>query len=66
VTEQIARHYGRLFAAFRKAGTPIPTNDIWIGACALDAGAHVISYDRDFGRMTGLDCTILLPPSRQE
>jgi predicted nucleic acid-binding protein len=55
----VARVYGRLFAALRKAGTPIGTNDIWIAATAVESGAHLVTFDQDFARIAGLDCTIL-------
>jgi tRNA(fMet)-specific endonuclease VapC len=55
VTETVARHYGRTFAGLRRAGTPIPANDIWIAACALDQGACLLTFDHDFDRVAGLD-----------
>ena len=30
-------------------GTPIPTNDIWIAAQAMETGADLLSYDQHFG-----------------
>jgi tRNA(fMet)-specific endonuclease VapC len=59
VTAAVARRYGRLFADLRRAGTPIPINDIWIAATALDCGGHLLTFDGDFGRVVSLDCTIL-------
>jgi len=32
VTPSVARQYGRLFTDLRRAGTPIPINDVWIAA----------------------------------
>ncbi|HVT14868.1 MAG TPA: type II toxin-antitoxin system VapC family toxin [Thermoanaerobaculia bacterium] len=61
VTPAVARRYGRLFADLRRAGTPIPINDIWIAATALDCGGHLLTFDGDFGRIPSLDCTILAP-----
>jgi tRNA(fMet)-specific endonuclease VapC len=61
VTHAVARRYGRLFADLRRAGTPIPINDIWIAATALDCGGHLLTFDGDFGRIPSLDCTILAP-----
>lgn len=29
-TASVARHYGRVFSALKRAGTPLPVNDIWI------------------------------------
>lgn len=59
VTTEVSRLYGRLYAALRKAGTPIGTNDIWIAATALEAGAHLLTFDQDFARIAGLDATVL-------
>lgn len=44
-TDTTAHHYAALFARLRKAGTPIPTNDIWIAALALEHS--LILYTRD-------------------
>lgn len=49
-----ADRFGRLAADLRRAGTPIPTNDIWIAAHALEAGAYLLSFDRHFGCVPGL------------
>src|SRR5438128_303517 len=46
VTADVARRYGQLVAELRAQGTPIPTNDIWIAATAIDAGAHLLTFDR--------------------
>jgi tRNA(fMet)-specific endonuclease VapC len=61
VTPMVARHYGRLFADLRRAGTPIPINDIWIAATTLDCGGHLLSFDGDFEKVASLDCTVLRP-----
>ncbi|MEI8139196.1 MAG: PIN domain-containing protein [bacterium] len=33
---------------------PIPTNDIWIAATALELGASLITYDAHFATIPGL------------
>lgn len=33
------------------AGTPVPTNDVWIGAAAVRAGVGVLTYDVHFEKM---------------
>jgi tRNA(fMet)-specific endonuclease VapC len=53
-TPSIAAHYGRVFAALRAAGTPLPVNDIWIAAATLDCGGTLLTFDRDFSRIAGL------------
>jgi tRNA(fMet)-specific endonuclease VapC len=59
VTRTTADRFGRIAAALRKAGTPIPTNDIWIAAHALETGAELITFDRHFEAVRGLPATIL-------
>jgi predicted nucleic acid-binding protein len=59
ITHSVARHYGRIFAQLRRAGTPIPINDIWIAASAMDCGGHLLTFDQDYGHVESLDCTIL-------
>jgi tRNA(fMet)-specific endonuclease VapC len=63
VTPTVARRYGRLFADLRRAGTPIPINDIWIAATTLDCGGHLLTFDGDFRQIASLDCTVLTPAS---
>ena len=47
-TEETADYYARIFRALKANGTPIPANDIWIAASALDHGASVLSCDGHF------------------
>jgi tRNA(fMet)-specific endonuclease VapC len=54
IDRDIAERYGRLVAELRRAGTPIPTNDIWIAAVAFEKGARLLSYDAHFARVAGL------------
>ena len=35
--------------------TPVPVNDIWIAAATLDCGGTLLTFDRDFERVAGLD-----------
>ena len=59
VDADVSLRYGALFAKLRRAGTPIPTNDIWIAACTLVAGAHLVTFDTDFTHVDGLPMTLL-------
>jgi tRNA(fMet)-specific endonuclease VapC len=61
VTSTVARHYGRLFASLRRAGTPIPINDVWIAATTLDCGGHLLTFDGDYKNVAALDYTVLTP-----
>ena len=49
-----ADRYARIHAALRANGTPIPTNDMWIAAQALETGADLLSFDPHFGKVDGL------------
>lgn len=62
VTPTVAHHYGRLFAGLRRAGTPIPINDIWIAATTLDCGGHLLTFDGDFNKLPFVDRTVLAVP----
>jgi len=52
--EDTAAFYARIRAALRKAGRPIPTNDAWIAAQALETGSVLITYDAHFAQVPGL------------
>ena len=54
VTREVAERYGLLVAQLRQAGTPIPTNDIWIAATALETGTRLVAYDGHFAQGPGL------------
>ena len=49
-----ARHYGRVKHGLRLKGRPIPENDIWIAAIALQYTLTVISRDQHFSDVDGL------------
>lgn len=40
--------YADIFVGLRKAGTPIPTNDIWIAAIVLQHDLTLFTRDRHF------------------
>ena len=54
VTQSISERWGYVKAALARKGTPIPENDIWIAATALETGARLISYDHHFDLVGGL------------
>jgi tRNA(fMet)-specific endonuclease VapC len=54
VTEATSHRYAAVWAALRKRGTPIPTNDLWIAASALEHGLAVFTRDAHFARVPGL------------
>lgn len=54
ITRGIAERYGYAKAALAKKGTPIPENDIWIAAIALETGTRLVSNDAHFDFVGGL------------
>ncbi len=59
VSDTVARLYGRVYAGLRRAGTPIPANDMWIAACTIDHGGCLLTFDHDFDHVDGLDRLVL-------
>jgi len=54
VTYSTADFYSEIYLKLRKAGTPIPTNDIWIAATALEHGFRIFTIDKHFQNIVGL------------
>jgi predicted nucleic acid-binding protein len=54
VDETTADFYARVFALLRRKGRPIPTNDLWIAASALQHGLILATRDEHFGSIEGL------------
>ena len=50
--------YGRISAQLASSGTPIPQNDIWISAIALQSNLPLATADKHFQNVDGL--TVLL------
>src|SRR6185436_4889610 len=51
VDAETSRHYAEIVTELRKAGTPVPTNDIWIAAIAARNGTTVLTCDDHFERI---------------
>jgi tRNA(fMet)-specific endonuclease VapC len=48
VTEETALRYAEVDVYLRKKGRPIPRNDVWIAAVALEHGLQVLTLDGHF------------------
>ncbi|HEY3234756.1 MAG TPA: type II toxin-antitoxin system VapC family toxin [Polyangiaceae bacterium] len=48
VDDSASQIYADIVVALRRAGTPLPTNDIWIAAVAAREGASVVTFDSHF------------------
>lgn len=62
VDEAVASVYAHLMFELRRAGTPLPTNDVWIAAVARHRAAIVVTYDEHFSAVPGVDARILPSP----
>ena len=51
VTAQTADSYALVYAGLRRKGQPIPTNDLWIAASALEHGAALLTRDAHFSHI---------------
>jgi predicted nucleic acid-binding protein len=54
VTDATALAYARLRAALRRSGRPIPANDAWIAALALQHRLPILSRDEHFDAVAGV------------
>ena len=51
---ETARQYGQIKSALRTQGTPVPENDIWIAAIAIQHDLMLVTRDEHFGQVRGL------------
>ncbi len=54
-TARTAAEYGRIKAALKASGTPLPENDVWIAAVALEHRWPLATRDQHFQSVPGLD-----------
>jgi tRNA(fMet)-specific endonuclease VapC len=51
---ETARHYGEIKHALQIQGRPLPENDIWIAAVAIQYGLSLVTRDIHFNDIGGL------------
>lgn len=49
ITLSTAERYAGIHKHLRSIGRPIPTNDLWIAACAWEQGGILLTADGHFG-----------------
>jgi tRNA(fMet)-specific endonuclease VapC len=54
ITSDTAHFYSQIYSALKNKGRPIPSNDLWIAAQALENGCVVCSHDNHFKAVDGL------------
>jgi tRNA(fMet)-specific endonuclease VapC len=53
-TRETAEIFAGVKHGLRKAGTPLPINDVWIAAHAIESGSVLITFDSHFKDISGL------------
>ncbi|MBF0388245.1 MAG: type II toxin-antitoxin system VapC family toxin [Candidatus Omnitrophica bacterium] len=51
VTEKTAEHYAHIMRWLKSQGTPVPANDIWIAAAALEHGMPLATSDNHYKKI---------------
>jgi tRNA(fMet)-specific endonuclease VapC len=51
IGEPTAECYAAIYAALRRKGTPVPTNDLWIAASTMEHGAALLTADAHFEKI---------------
>jgi predicted nucleic acid-binding protein len=54
ITSDTAHFFSQVLITLKRKGRPIPTNDIWIAAQALEHGCVVCTFDKHFYEIDGL------------
>ena len=62
IDEETTEFYAMIIQALKRAGAPIPTNDIWIAATAQRHGLPVMTRDAHFAAVPGLALVALQTP----
>lgn len=65
IDRETGRIYAEMIVSLQRAGTPVPSNDVWIAASAVRAGVPVITYDRHFADIRQARSIIFSPPSKR-
>src|SRR5579862_4507989 len=52
--DQTTHHYATVYRQLRRQGTPIPTNDMWIAALALQHSLVLCARDKHFDALAQL------------
>ena len=60
-TRETADCFGLIKSSLKRAGQPIPLNDVWIAAHALETGSVLVTYDAHFAAVPGLRTWVEIP-----
>lgn len=54
IDDTTSEFYARVYLGLKRKGKPIPSNDLWVAATALQHGFSLFTYDQHFGEVEGL------------
>lgn len=58
IFDKTADLYARIYRTLKAQGTPIPVNDMWIAASALEQGVSLFTFDAHFSKVPMLDVIV--------
>ena len=56
-----AERYAQIYDSLRRTGTPIPTNDIWIAASAMQFGLRLVTTDAHYEHVVQISLDLYRP-----
>lgn len=59
VDSETSRQYAEIVVELRRAGTPVPTDDIWVAATAARNGATVLTFDAHLERIRRIGSVVI-------
>ena len=62
IDEDTGRYYATIADSLRRDGRPIPTNDVWIAASAMQHGLVVLTADGHFTRVKQIITEVIPQP----
>jgi len=54
IDTRTSEYFAKIYKILRKNGTPIPTNDMWIAAIAMQYDFAIFSFDKHFINLSGI------------
>ena len=54
IDDETAEFYAQVFHELKQKGRPIPSNDLWLAASALQHGLALATFDDHFSNISGL------------
>jgi tRNA(fMet)-specific endonuclease VapC len=61
-TRETAEVFAEIKHSLKRAGTPLPLNDVWIAAHAFETGSVLVTFDSHFAKIPGLRLWDILRP----